>query len=79
MRAIAILLFTTAVLPAQMAVRATQLHLMTGDLKPIVNGVVLCGADGKIVKAGLASEVVIPEGWPVHEAAVVTPGLVVWR
>jgi imidazolonepropionase-like amidohydrolase len=76
MRAIPLLFLTTAVLPAQMAVRATQLHLMTGDLKPIVNGVVLCGADGKIVKVGLASEVVIPEGWPVHEAAVVIPGLV---
>ncbi len=63
-------------LPAQVAVRAAKLYAMTGDLKPLENGVVLCGADGRIARVGLASEVAIPDGWKVYDAAVAMPGLV---
>jgi Imidazolonepropionase and related amidohydrolases len=59
---------------AQRAVRADTLYTMTGD-GPIVDGVVVI--DGETIAAvGPASDVSIPSGAAVHEAAVVTPGLI---
>lgn len=59
---------------AQHAVRADTLYTMTGD-GPIADGVVV--VDGETIAAvGPASDVSIPSGAEVHEAAVVTPGLI---
>ena len=59
---------------SQRAVRADTLYTMTGD-GPIQDGVVLI--EGATIEAvGPASEVAIPEGATVHEASVVTPGLI---
>ncbi|MDZ7773607.1 MAG: amidohydrolase family protein [Balneolaceae bacterium] len=60
-------------LQAQTAVRAGTLYTMDGD--PIEDGVVLI-RDGLIEEVGPASSVNIPSGWTVHEAEVVTPGLI---
>lgn len=65
---------------AQVAVRAKILHTMAlnadGSLAaPIEDGVVVI-TDGKVVAAGPASEVRIPPGHRVLEAAVATPGLI---
>ncbi len=63
-------------LPAQagdVAVRAARLHTVSGGV--IENGVVVI-EDGVIVAVGPASEVSVPAGVRVLEAAVVTPGLV---
>jgi len=57
----------------KLAVRGERVHLGTGET--IEDGVVLC-RDGKIWRVGPASRVRIPSGWPVVEAAVVTPGLI---
>ena len=62
--------------PAQLAVKVRTLHPMTGDLQPMRDAVVLCGADGKIARVGPASEVPVPDGWRVVEAEVGMPGLV---
>jgi imidazolonepropionase-like amidohydrolase len=43
--------------------------------KSISNGVILVEG-GKITAVGPASDVKVPEGWPVLTAAVVTPGLI---
>lgn len=59
---------------AQRAVRADTLYTMTGD-GPIVNGVVLV-ENGTISEVGPASDISIPSGAEIHEARVVTPGLV---
>lgn len=56
-----------------LAVYGRTLHTMAGP--PIEDGVVVV-ADGKIVAAGKAAEVAIPEGARVLRAEVVTPGLV---
>lgn len=61
---------------AQVAVRVQTLYAMTGDLSPIHDAVVLCGADGKISRVGPAAEVPVPDGWQVVEAKVGLPGLV---
>lgn len=59
---------------AQQAVRADTVYTMTGD-GPIVDGVVVM--DGATIdEVGPASEVSIPSGAEVHEATVVTPGLI---
>lgn len=55
------------------AVRAGLIHTAAG--KPIENGVVLV-RDGRISRVGPAGRVRIPDGVPVLEAAVVTPGFV---
>lgn len=55
------------------AVRAGKLYPITSPA--ITNAVVLI-RDGKITAFGPASEVAIPAGLPIVEAAVVTPGLV---
>ena len=61
---------------AQVAVKVRTLYPMTGDLAPVSDAVVLCGADGKIVRVGPAGEVPVPEGWRVMEAEVGLPGLI---
>ncbi len=69
------LLLTTSA-PAQLAVKARLLYPMTGDLAPVPDAVVLCGPDGKIQQAGPATQIPIPDGWQVIEAAVAMPGLI---
>ena len=66
-------LFIVQSAAAQIAVRGDLIYTMEGD--PIVDGVVLV-RDGTIERVGPASSVTIPDGYEVHEAAVVTPGLV---
>lgn len=61
---------------AQLAVKARTLHPMTGDLAPLRDAVVLCGADGKIQRVGSAADVPIPDGWRIVEADVALPGLI---
>lgn len=61
---------------AQLAIKARTLYPMTGDLAPLRDGVVLCGADGKIQRVGAAGDVPIPDGWRVIEAEVAVPGLI---
>jgi imidazolonepropionase-like amidohydrolase len=58
---------------AQIAVKGETVYTMAGD--PITNGVVLI-KDGKIERVGTASSVTIPSDYEVHEAKVVTPGLI---
>ncbi|MGJ8695320.1 MAG: amidohydrolase family protein [Verrucomicrobiaceae bacterium] len=67
------LLSLTAV-HAQIAIRADLLFTMTGDLKPIKNGVVLCAADGTIEAVG--NDIKIPEGYQILTAKVATPGII---
>lgn len=58
---------------AQVAVKGKVVHTMAGP--PLADGVVVV-RDGKIAAVGPASEVSIPDGFRVIEAAVVTPGLI---
>jgi imidazolonepropionase-like amidohydrolase len=58
---------------AQIAVKGETVYTMNGE--PIQNGVVLI-RDGKIENIGTANRVRIPGGYEVHEARVVTPGLI---
>jgi imidazolonepropionase-like amidohydrolase len=58
---------------AQIAVKGRVVHTLAGE--PIENGVVVV-REGKITAVGKSSEVLIPEGFRVLEAAVVTPGLI---
>lgn len=60
-------------LAADLAVRGAQVHPVSGPV--IQDGVVLVSG-GRIQAIGPAAEVPIPEGVPVIEGAVVTPGLV---
>ena len=71
----ALLLLVVAAAPglAQVAVRGEMVYTMAGP--PIADGVVLI-RDGKIVAAGSAASVAIPEGFRVLQAKIVTPGLV---
>ncbi len=69
----AFFLVATAFASGSVAVRAGKVHTVAGD--PIDDGVVVV-RDGKIVAVGPASEVEIPAGVEVLEAAVVTPGLI---
>lgn len=57
----------------QVAVRGKTVHTMAG--RPIEDGIVVV-KDGKIVTIGKASDVKVPDGFRVLEAAVVTPGLI---
>ena len=69
-------LFTIAAfLPvqAQIAVKGGIVYTMAGDA--IENGVILI-RDGKIEAVGSEDSVTIPDGYEVHESAVVTPGLI---
>ena len=66
-----LLLFKTT--HAQIAIKGETVYTMNGA--PITNGVVLI-KDGKIERVGTASSVNIPSDYEVHEAKVVTPGLI---
>ncbi len=70
---LALLLFGSQAVKAQVAVRADTLYTMEND--PIENGVVLM-RDGQIEQIGAASSVNIPSGYEVYEAEVATPGLI---
>ncbi|MEM1041777.1 MAG: amidohydrolase family protein [Bacteroidota bacterium] len=59
---------------AQLAVRGDLVYTMEGN--PIQNGVVLTSADGQIEAVGPAAAIVLPDGYRVLDAAVVTPGFV---
>lgn len=63
----------TASANAQLAVRGVTIHTMAGE--PIQDGVVVI-SDGTIAAVGPADEIDIPDGYEVHEATVVTPGLI---
>ena len=67
-------LLPTGPLAAQLAIRGETVYTMAG--RPIQNGVVLIGRDGKIERVGTASEVRIPNGVRVIQGKVVTPGLI---
>ncbi len=58
---------------AQIAVIGETVYTVSGD--PITNGVVLI-SDGKIEEVGSEASIEIPAGYEVHEASVVTPGLI---
>ncbi|MEX0720563.1 MAG: amidohydrolase family protein [Balneolaceae bacterium] len=58
---------------AQIAVKGETVYTMAGD--PITDGVVLI-RDGKIERVGSASDINIPSDYEVHEAEVITPGLI---
>lgn len=58
---------------AQIAVKGEIVYTISGD--PIENGVVLI-RDGNIERVGPANRVSIPSGYEVHEAKVVTPGMI---
>ncbi|HMP78793.1 MAG TPA: amidohydrolase family protein [Pirellulaceae bacterium] len=58
---------------AQVAVRGGTIYTMAGE--PIRDGVVVIH-NGKIAAVGPAAQVVIPPGYRVLEAAIVTPGLI---
>lgn len=62
-----------SVASAQLAVRGETVYTMAGE--PITGGVVLV-RDGKIAAVGPGGDVVIPDGYRVLSARVVTPGLV---
>jgi imidazolonepropionase-like amidohydrolase len=57
----------------QIAIRGKLVHTMAGP--PIKDGMVVI-QDGKITAIGVASQIAVPQGFKVLEAAVVTPGLV---
>ena len=70
---VALIVLTTGLLPAQIAVRGGKVWTLSGP--PIDDGVVLV-REGRIAAVGKAGAVSIPEGFRVLEAAVVTPGLI---
>jgi imidazolonepropionase-like amidohydrolase len=57
----------------QIAVQADTVYTMEGP--KIVNGIVLIN-NGQIEAVGSASDLQIPSGYDVHQASVVTPGLI---
>lgn len=63
----------SANLNAQYAIKGETVYTMAGN--PIQNGVVLI-KDGKVEGVGVESEIRIPSDYEVHEAKVVTPGLI---
>ncbi len=70
---LAIVLMSAPAAYAQVAVRGKTVHTMAGPA--IEDGVVVI-RQGKIVEVGPADRVVIPAGFRVMEAEVVTPGLI---
>ncbi len=62
-----------SVATAQVAVRAKTLYTMAGP--PIEDGIVVI-RNGKIAAVGSASNIEVPDGFQVLDAAVVTPGLI---
>ena len=73
MRAALFTLLLPGFVCAQIAIQGDMVYTMAGA--PIPNGVVLI-RDGKIERAGPASQVPIPDGYRKMQAKVVTPGLV---
>ena len=67
---------TVATALGQLVVEADLLYPMTGDLKPIVGGVVVCSEEGVITAVGRKGEVPIPATHTVLKAAVATPGII---
>ena len=61
---------------AQLAIEGKKVYPMTGDLKPIENGIVLCSAEGTIEKVGKVGDIPVPAGYRRIAAEVVTPGFV---
>ncbi len=59
---------------AQIAVKGETIWTMAGE--PIVNGVVLLNANGKIEAVGAENQIKIPANYRVVSAKVVTPGLI---
>ncbi len=55
------------------AIKAGKIYTMEGN--PIENGLVLV-SDGKITAVGTQASLTIPEGYTIHEAAIVTPGFI---
>lgn len=76
MKSLLLLILSVTTAGAQLAVKARTLYPMTGDLTPLTDAVVLCGADGKIQRVGPAAEVPVPDGWKLMSADVVIPGIV---
>ena len=70
---VALALSAPSVATAQLAVRGKTVYTMAGAA--IKDGVVVI-RDGKITAVGPASDVVIPDGFKVLTAEVVTPGLI---
>ncbi len=70
---ILLLLLTFSNTFGQLAVKGETVHTMAGEA--IQNGIVLV-SDGQIEAVGPADEVSIPDNYELHEAKVVTPGLV---
>jgi len=62
-------------LAQNLVIKGKTVYTMAGDRAPITDGVVVV-KDGKIAAVGKGSEVKLPDGVRVIEAAVVTPGLV---
>lgn len=69
---LSVLIFPALTL-AQHAIVGEKVYTMSGNM--IENGVVLV-KDGKIERVGSANRVSIPDGYEVHNAKVVTPGLI---
>lgn len=70
---LASLLTMTPVCQAQVAVRGKKVYTMSGEA--IKNGTVVV-REGKIAAVGAQADVLVPEGFKVLEAEVVTPGLI---
>lgn len=80
LKRLSIYLFTTLLLfvpsisaQAQLAVKGETVYTMNGSA--IQNGVILI-QDGKIEAVGRADRVKIPDDYELHEAKIVTPGLI---
>ncbi len=71
--AFSILFAFSATAEAQIAVKGEMVYTMAGD--PIPNGVVLIN-NGVIEQVGSADRIDIPEAYKIHEAKIVTPGLI---
>ncbi len=74
--AASLLLICVPAASSQLAVQAEMLYTMTGDLKPLHDGVVLCSKDGRIERVGPRAEVGIPGGYRLLKAKVATPGFI---
>ncbi len=59
---------------AQIAVKGETVWTMAGE--PIMNGVVLINANGKIEAVGTAAQIQIPANYKIINAKIVTPGLI---
>lgn len=71
----AAIVFVSAPTHAQVAIRAESLMTM-GPQGTIKDGVILIDAAGKITAVGPAATTAIPDGYKVHSARIVTPGLI---